>query len=512
MFDQDYTEIFERESKLRALYALPSNDINRPDLKNTLHKLIRVNCGEFLKTPKLKRLFTSVFNLRYSISPLHFDKFIPFKFRHKLIRAGGSVTSDLIGTDYSDIDLFIVDPNPTQLLEEYLTWIKPHIDERFKRTKNTIEFSILGWFKVQIILRQYTSVSEIITGFDVDVCCCAKVGEAYYTTERGYRALLHKTNVVNIALLSSSYENRLAKYLERGVSVQMPIGTPTEAFKLYYNPEYKHNSTRIISKHNLGYLVYKLTSLRVNKADSNYRDVFRIENKVFQHFSMNLETMVKNLTKEVIIDGTKVDKITFITLNPGQQNNSWSFEPVVITWDDYMKSDVVQRPRRIGMTEEQKEYVKTHFVNGEELTIEFPNDNIPKQTIVYLDSRVKTGYYNLNNFASPVSSSNKEPRKDIRGRYNFSLKKNGDIVCYSSEQNTYFKWDMEKRLCSSVFLEWKEYGSFFSDIKCPYEKCACIVTHCHAKCTKGNCVTCDPKYMTKFPKHMYIKYLFDFKT
>ncbi len=72
---------------------------------------------------------------------------------------------------------------------------------------------------VQIVLRLYKSVSEILTGFDVDCSCFAYDGCQVYGTPRGVAAFKTQTNTIDLSRRSPSYESRLSKYAHRGFEV-----------------------------------------------------------------------------------------------------------------------------------------------------------------------------------------------------------------------------------------------------------------------------------------------------
>ena len=75
---------------------------------------------------------------------------------------------------------------------------------------------------VQIVLRLYKSVSEILTGFDVDCSCFAYDGNQVYGTPRGIASLMTQTNTIDLSRRSPSYESRLSKYAQRGFEVYWP--------------------------------------------------------------------------------------------------------------------------------------------------------------------------------------------------------------------------------------------------------------------------------------------------
>ncbi|KAI6080311.1 ankyrin repeat protein [Hypoxylon rubiginosum] len=82
------------------------------------------------------------------------------------------------------------------------------------RSDNAITFVSPRWpFRhIQVILRLYRSINEILTGFDVDCACVAFDGEQVYSNPRGIAAIVTRTNTIDISRRSPSYENRLWKY------------------------------------------------------------------------------------------------------------------------------------------------------------------------------------------------------------------------------------------------------------------------------------------------------------
>ncbi|KAI1799006.1 hypothetical protein F4811DRAFT_568851 [Daldinia bambusicola] len=89
------------------------------------------------------------------------------------------------------------------------------------RSENAITFIAPKWpFRhVQIILRLYKSISEILTGFDVDCSCVAFDGKQVYTNPRGVAAIATRTNTIDLSRRSPSYENRLWKYRQHNFEV-----------------------------------------------------------------------------------------------------------------------------------------------------------------------------------------------------------------------------------------------------------------------------------------------------
>jgi ankyrin repeat protein len=91
------------------------------------------------------------------------------------------------------------------------------------RTKNTVTIASRYPVRhVQIVLRIYKSISEILTGFDVDCSCAAYDGKQVYASPRALAAYMTQVNTVDLTRRSPSYENRLSKYAQRGFEVYWP--------------------------------------------------------------------------------------------------------------------------------------------------------------------------------------------------------------------------------------------------------------------------------------------------
>ena len=128
----------------------------------------------------------------------------------------------------SDVDLFLYGLTEEQAIEK----IK-HIEHTIRnsilyetttiRTKNTV--TIASQYPnrhVQIVLRIYHSISEILTGFDVDCSCAAYDGRQVYASPRAVASYITQINQIDLTRRSPSYENRLSKYSHRGFEVFWP--------------------------------------------------------------------------------------------------------------------------------------------------------------------------------------------------------------------------------------------------------------------------------------------------
>ncbi|KAI0970115.1 ankyrin repeat protein [Xylaria arbuscula] len=128
----------------------------------------------------------------------------------------------------SDVDLFLYGLNEEQAIQKIKdieTCIRDAIlaEVTVVRTKNAITIcSQYPTRHVQIVLRVYKSVSEILTGFDIDCSGAAYDGEQVYTTPRALASYITQINPIDLSRRSPSYENRLSKYSHRNFEVYWP--------------------------------------------------------------------------------------------------------------------------------------------------------------------------------------------------------------------------------------------------------------------------------------------------
>ena len=149
-----------------------------------------------------------------------------------VLLAGGSVLNLILDCRLKvDYDLFFYGMTREQAnnkirtcIEYFATRSDVSVFSVF-RTQNSITLDIgIGHkhVKVQFILRLYTSISEVLHGFDVDCSCVGFDGTNFYLTERSKFALENMMNFVDFDRMSPTYENRLVKYADRGFSTYVP--------------------------------------------------------------------------------------------------------------------------------------------------------------------------------------------------------------------------------------------------------------------------------------------------
>ena len=77
---------------------------------------------------------------------------------------------------------------------------------------------------MQVILSTYSSVEQLLVGFDIDAACCAYVlgTGSFVVSPRGRRALEYRLNFMQSIRNSAAYTHRLEKYASRGFAIALP--------------------------------------------------------------------------------------------------------------------------------------------------------------------------------------------------------------------------------------------------------------------------------------------------
>lgn len=154
--------------------------------------------------------------------------------------AGGACLSTLTQRPGrgQDLDFFITTMDPVRavaaverifnsfgrrlLLPKFGVWRSQYAISFFVRTSDSYH----DIRKVQIVLRLFNSVAQVLTNFDVDCCCFAIQGDRQYALPRAIRALYEQYVVASPEQSSRIYARRLYKYIRRGMSVVVPGWNP----------------------------------------------------------------------------------------------------------------------------------------------------------------------------------------------------------------------------------------------------------------------------------------------
>lgn len=130
----------------------------------------------------------------------------------------------------SDYDLFVCggDAGATEsaesAIEALFSEFKEQCDDfRMFVNENCVTMiSAKLHINVQVILRMYSSISEIIHGFDIGAAQVAWDGENVWFTSMGRVAYEQGINVLNLSKRRGTYEKRLIKYTNRGFGLVLP--------------------------------------------------------------------------------------------------------------------------------------------------------------------------------------------------------------------------------------------------------------------------------------------------
>lgn len=161
--------------------------------------------------------------------------------------------------------------------------------------------SELGSCEIQIILRIYKSVSEILHGFDMGSVAVGYDGSNNYFTSLGKFSYENLANIVDPTRRSTTYETRLLKYFHRGFQIILPYLdiTKLKTDNLKYN---------ILEVASLPYFTFSYKQIKGNKItmdrllkwgqnknkDNNQCDYQESDIDEYRIFYLNLRSLVHN--------------------------------------------------------------------------------------------------------------------------------------------------------------------------------------------------------------------------
>lgn len=295
-----------------------------------------------------------------------------------LVVAGGCISNTINAVCsnrmVTDVDLFVYGLSETDAkskVDEVVKAVSSYCEDRYQSNLhiliNKYVVSLIPdskrELKVQIILRAYKNIYEVLAGFDVDSCAVAYDGRDVLLTNRSENAFRTRYNVVDISRRSPSYESRLYKYWKRGFGIYIPFEY-TDNNKMYFM-----NSSSL----GLDKLMYLISCSRQSKVN-RFLNIMtqRINRRVSRSSVSNYDekelVFEKGDIRNTVIHYNKtvspefrykvynkysriVDKVKFITQDPGQQLTG-SFNPITSTdWInvDYLNEsiDFIGRPKTL---------------------------------------------------------------------------------------------------------------------------------------------------------------------
>jgi len=246
-----------------------------------------------------------------------FNKLFPifsenFNFDNIII-AGGSI-SNILTQNFiiKDIDIFIYGLTKEQAKEKLL-----YIIDILKPTKIIIKDNYIDIYvenikyelvSIQIILKLYKSINEILYTFDLGSSAVGFDGKRLYFTSMSKFTYETMCNIVSENHISLSYEFRLLKYLRNGFNIILPKLDKSKIkgyrFKLPYLPEIiqdKSNENLLsISKYDINEVFY------TNKYKSFYEDNAEYINNMSKSFT-NIKHIINNRHPIIYIENIEKD-------------------------------------------------------------------------------------------------------------------------------------------------------------------------------------------------------------
>ncbi len=154
-----------------------------------------------------------------------------------LFIAGGYISSILFkrsskNNEPQDLDIFVCGYNSIEAAEKrikcFIHSLNVSSGRIFSVTRSKHALTIRIYyshnknFPIQIILRLYSSPSEVLHGFDLGSSMIGLWDSKIYTTLLGSFSLVNRCNIINLPRRSTTYEIRLVKYFNRGFDIIFP--------------------------------------------------------------------------------------------------------------------------------------------------------------------------------------------------------------------------------------------------------------------------------------------------
>lgn len=339
--------------------------------------------------------------------------------------------------DESDIDIFIYRDHE-RTLKNLVSYFCGNNYQFTRRTKYLVQLESHDWSPpIQIILRKYSTIAEILYGFDIGSSQIGYDGKTLYYTVLSKFALETGYNIVDPSRLSPSYEHRLVKYHDRGFGFIYPFLSKSnvaslvelEIGNLKLKPslatiapptgeEYDGLSSReshrfSYTKPNIAYLLGHSDNFIVDSRDRllvtkkdikffydttidvedpNPRFFFNFDASLFKPRTREMFFYVKEKSKEVIEYLLKKLKFEipyfWITENPGQQL-SGSIKPLPTKPCDYYGSyynPIWSREQHTFCSKELKAYMRCiHYL--------FSSHYIPNDVCFYVMDIIAIFYF-----------------------------------------------------------------------------------------------------------------------
>lgn len=249
---------------------------------------------------------------------------------------GGCISNILTGYKghLNDIDIFIYadsDDLANATIERVLNEILSSMDAKsIGLSAKYMEFSrnkyVLNMGMYQVIFRRYSSISEILHGFDLGSSAVGYDGNDVYFTSLSKFAYEYGYNVVDTMRRSTTYEFRLDKYFDRGFGMLLPeldmskvdtymqctygidnmIEFPFMSFTFY---KLNDNTLRLVKFYKkIKYDIYD-NSFTDNTSDYQNDIIYEYDYDKFSMRYTNLVKLLNNKSDEVVFYSDNLDNL-----------------------------------------------------------------------------------------------------------------------------------------------------------------------------------------------------------
>ncbi|KAI5810060.1 hypothetical protein DFH27DRAFT_521680 [Peziza echinospora] len=156
-----------------------------------------------------------------------FDSFCEGDWANVIV-AGSAVLSSIMPSSepeefaQSDINIFFYGLSEPACIQKLFELAGKFAREEMNcvRTSNCLTFVFCRpQRQVKVHLRSYTSITEILTSFDLPSCCFAYDGKTVLSNPRGMVALATQSNIMDVSRSHPTFETRLWKYRSRGFDI-----------------------------------------------------------------------------------------------------------------------------------------------------------------------------------------------------------------------------------------------------------------------------------------------------
>lgn len=147
----------------------------------------------------------------------------------RLVVAGGACVDAALGRPIKDLDLFVIDERPVEQLEAALEKTLRPLRQAAKFCtirKGVLSFKLENGYPhvpVQVILRPYASMSELLNSFDLPASGVGFDGDRVWVTPASHWCLANRVCPLNSEYRSPSFERRAEKYFKiKGFGLAVP--------------------------------------------------------------------------------------------------------------------------------------------------------------------------------------------------------------------------------------------------------------------------------------------------